>query len=114
MDKHINCHCSLVIVNFQVSVKAAILSSFIDSRIGDHQRCAEKSGPAAVADGEVSAGRRSRPSQVLPTSVRRKQMRITGRALYHWLRERRANNKARTCTLAQGCQICSSYGCHGC
>lgn len=79
LDKYINCQCSLAIFDFQVSVKAAILSGFIDSCIGDAQHCAEKSRSTAVSDGEASAGRRGRPPQVLPTSARRKHVTIKGR-----------------------------------
>ena len=69
VDKHISCHWSLAIFDFQVSVGALVLSGLVDGRVGDPQCCAEESRSAAVAGGEASARRRSRPPQVLPTSA---------------------------------------------
>lgn len=43
VDKDISRSCSLAIFDFQVSVGTLILSSFIDSCIGDPQCCAEES-----------------------------------------------------------------------
>lgn len=68
VDEHISRHWSLAIFDFQVSVGALVLSSFIDSCIGDPQCCAEESRSTAVCGGEASACRRGRPPQVLPTS----------------------------------------------
>ncbi len=69
MNKHINRYCSLAIFNPQVPVGALVLSSFIDSGVGDPQGCAEESRPTAVADGEPRACWGGCPSQVLSTSA---------------------------------------------
>lgn len=110
LDKHISSCCSFAIFNLQVLVGALVLARLVDCCIKDPQSCAEESRPAAVTNGEAGAGRRGRPTQVLPTAAKQRLLEGT---YQHTEQTRTAQNTEPTCTLAPGCRICSSCGRHG-
>lgn len=68
VDEHVGGHRRLAVLHFQVAVGTLVLPRLVDSGVGDAQRRAEEARAAAVGGGEAGARRRSRPSQVLPTS----------------------------------------------
>lgn len=68
VDEHVGGHRCLAVLHFQVAVGTLVLPRLVDSGVGDAQRRAEEAWAAAVGGGEAGARRRSRPSQVLPTS----------------------------------------------
>lgn len=68
VDEHVGGHRRLAVLHFQVAVGTLVLPRLVDSGVGDAQRRAEEARAAAVGGGEAGACRRSRPSQVLPTS----------------------------------------------